>query len=441
MNKIILNKKEAIKLFNQLGDNFIVVKNPDYIFSPFDLYPAAPALKELENLKAVVMDMDGTTTTTESICIHSLELMVRRMSNRIKKNDWSGLTNLDYPHIIGNSTTKHVEYLINRYKKYLSVNSIIYWFIYSALWTIKNSKDVKRIDEVKNDLSILGFESFEKKEETQKYINGKLSINKATELLSRFYINITIKSKNQLIRAGIDIYYQRYHEILGLISQGKSKLISKELFGNPNKNLIEAMPGVLIFISFIKGWLDKQDIEAIRKYFAPIKSDCRINQKNFLILAEKFRKQRVKIGLVTSSIFYEADLVIKEVFKVLQSQIKSSILSESKKEFLLKKFSDYHNIYDCFVTASDSSEVRLKPHRDLYSIALHQLNINKEDFDKVLGLEDSESGTIAIRTAGIGMAVAVPFAETRGHNLLAASHICYKGLPELILKHSLFIKI
>jgi beta-phosphoglucomutase-like phosphatase (HAD superfamily) len=70
----------------------------------------------------------------------------------------------------------------------------------------------------------------------------------------------------------------------------------------------------------------------------------------------------------------------------------------------------------------------LKPHRDLYSIALHKLNVSqKTTLSKVIGFEDSESGTIAIRAAGIGKCIAVPFAETSGHNLDAATHICNDG--------------
>ena len=92
------------------------------------------------------------------------------------------------------------------------------------------------------------------------------------------------------------------------------------------------------------------------------------------------------------------------------------------------------------ITASDSNEIRLKPHRDLYSIALHKLGVPKNKFKHVIGFEDSESGSIAIRAAGIGLSVAVPFAQTSGHNMNTAAYICKNGLPEVILKHNLFLK-
>jgi beta-phosphoglucomutase-like phosphatase (HAD superfamily) len=134
-------------------------------------------------------------------------------------------------------------------------------------------------------------------------------------------------------------------------------------------------------------------------------------------------------------------IVLSEVFRVLCSEIENWPVSRSCKKVLLEKFSSYENIYDGFVTATDSSEIRLKPHRDLYSIALHQLGIPTSEYDQVIGFEDSESGTIAIRAAGIGLCLAVPFSDTQHHDFRAASHVLHGGLPEAILKHNVFLKI
>lgn len=438
MKKLIKRTDEAIKVLEKLGSEFVIVKNPEYVFSPFEIYPVAGSKKYLDKLFAVVMDMDGTTTTTEKICIHSLELMIRRMSNKLSIDEWEGLTKDDYPHIIGNSTTKHVEYLINKYQSSFDLDSIFYWYIYSALWTIKNSKDQKRIEEVKNNLRVLNLSDILESNLAQKYFDDKIKLTKASKTLSHVIQPTKISSPNLLVRIGIDIYYQRYHKILSIISKGQSKKIAIELFGDENKNLIEPMPAVLIFLSLIKGLFDKDDYQVVTEYLSEF--NCNFEKRVYLKLIRMFRKHPVKIGLVTSSIFYEADLVITEVMKVLVKQIKLLNFNKDKKKLLIKYFSDYHNIYDAIVTASDSSEIRLKPHRDLYSIALHQLNIPKKDYDKVMGLEDSESGTIAIRSAGINMSIAVPFAETLGHNLSAATHVCHNGLPELISKN-LFLKV
>lgn len=67
------------------------------------------------------------------------------------------------------------------------------------------------------------------------------------------------------------------------------------------------------------------------------------------------------------------------------------------------------------------------------------MGIPKTQFGNVIGFEDSESGTIAIRAAGIGLCVAVPFPDTRGHDLSAASFVLHGGLPEVILVHNVFV--
>jgi len=198
-------------------------------------------------------------------------------------------------------------------------------------------------------------------------------------------------------------------------------------------------------LALIKGWLDEGTESLFDELVETIPDNASCGEiqdqkDNFLRLCKIFQKKPLKVAVVTSSIEYEAKIVLKQVFRVLQKQIEKWEISKSLKEILLQQFSDYSNIYDGFVTASDSSEIRLKPHRDLYSIALHQLGIPKENFDQVIGFEDSESGTIAIRAAGIGLSCAVPFADTSGHDLSAAVFILDNGLPEAILKHNLFLK-
>lgn len=146
----------------------------------------------------------------------------------------------------------------------------------------------------------------------------------------------------------------------------------------------------------------------------------------------------MKTAIVTSSIFYEADIVLREVFKVIYSELNHLLKDSEFKTEILTHFKDYNLYYDAVITASDSSEIRLKPHRDLYSIALYRLNIPQEKFNEVIGFEDSESGTIASRAAGIGLCIAVPFAQTSGHNFKAATYVCKHGVPEVLLKYNLF---
>lgn len=432
MEKFV-NKEEALVLTAKLGNDFTIIKNPDYVFPEYEVVPIAEKLTNVKNVTALVMDMDGTTTTTEELCLHSLEYMIRRMSRLYSKEEWIGLDHeKDFPNVIGNSTTKHVEYLITTYNNLLNPKDVFNSFIDSARWTLKFGKDHKRSEEVKLNLKQFGF--------------GELINN----LEKEFEYNNQFEelSKTDQVRIGIDIYYQRYHFILQRIMNGESSKVSEELFNDPHKHLIHPMQGIGVFLALSKGLLGDES----ENLFDNLAADYKIKSgKEFQgnissiktrlkELGIRFESNPLKIAVVTSSIYYEADIVLSEVFKVLAEEVNQLSISAEKKEKIKSAFSNYTDFYDTVVTASDSSEIRLKPHRDLYSIALHQLNVPKNKFNEVIGFEDSESGTIAIRAAGVGLCCAVPFAQTSGHNLEAASHICNGGIPEVLLTHNLFIK-
>lgn len=447
MNKII-SQKEAVDAIKNYGNEFSIIYNPSNVYPDFLIYPMSIKKTLVKKIPvAIVMDMDGTTTTTEELCIHSLENAIRKMSGKLTQKDWKGLDHdLDYPHIIGNSTTKHIEYLILKYSKLFKKQQVIDSFLFASLWTIIFGKDEQRKNEVKMNLQHFGLTDFLADNSSQ--IKNDADIINHIKKFRQQKSNINF-SFNEYVKIAIDIYYQRYHEILNKISNGYSDEIANEVFGSSTKNLIEPMPGIWIFISLVKGWLGNEienllellleEYKEKREKIFTYKNKLSL-LKDLLRLSKIFSKNKIKLALVTSSIKYEAEIVINEVFNVIKKQIINSPLSETKKEFLIQKFSNYNNVYDTFVTASDSNELRLKPHPDLYNIALHQLNINKKNFCNVIGFEDSESGTIAMRNAGINLAVAVPFAQTKGHNLKAASVICKGGLPEAILKHKIFVK-
>lgn len=455
MKKKFANKIEAKQFISKLGDEFAVVTNPGYIHPEYELYPLAQKIKKpVSNLTASVMDMDGTTTTTEALCIHSLEYMVRKLSGRLTKQQWKGLDPVkDYPHIIGNSTTKHVEYLIEKYQKTFKNDQITKSFLYSACWTIIYGKDAKRKEEVLQNLNDFNCSELIKDDRLIRLNPSSLPDDEDEEqlgeyLFSKFGSQFKTPDFNSLVRVGIDVYYQRYHEILERIKLGEGKFIAENLFGDPDKHLIEAMPGIEIFLPMIKGLITSNEDVFFDQLLIDyeIKSGKRFPEKNidkarnsFKKLCHHFINNPLKVAVVTSSIFYEADIVLREVFKIILSKLDKMLPNGDEKNKILNKFKDYKNYYDAVITASDSNEIRLKPHRDLYSIALYKLNVPREKFHQVVGFEDSESGTIAIRAAGIGLSIAVPFAETSGHNLKAATYVCKGGLPEVILKHNLFL--
>ncbi|MGE5402131.1 MAG: hypothetical protein ACM3S2_17165 [Ignavibacteriales bacterium] len=456
MGKKFFNNKEAVKLIDDLGNEFVKIKNPDYIHPEYEICPMAKKVNNVkERITAFVMDMDGTTTTTELLCLHSLEYMIRLFSGRTSKEEWAGLDHVnDYPHIIGNSTTKHVEYLINKYKGTFIQKNMQEAFIKAALWTLIKGKDEKRKEEVRNNVISLKLGEMLTdplyRELTQNSAVQEITTAHLGRINASYGDKFDVSSFDNLVRAGIDVYYQRYHEILERIKKGEAGKVSDEIFSQPDIHLIEPMPGILIFLSIINGWVNEDETEyllpqLLKDYKTRTGREftlCTFEEvkNNLRRLAGIYRKDPAKTALVTSSIFYEADTVMNELMSILRAQLMCIEMPQKMKEFLCDRFSDYNNVYKSFITASDSSEIRLKPHRDLYSIALYKLNVSKDKFNTVAGFEDSESGTIAIRTAGIGLCVALPFAQTKGHDLTSASYICEGGLPEVLLTHKLFIQ-
>ncbi len=419
------------------------VRNPSYVFPPVEYYPLASPLKEVSALKVALMDMDGTTTTTEVLCIHSLEMMLRKMSGKMSQSEWMGVDHdSDLQHIIGNSTTKHVEYLLVKYQGLICEVHAFESFIDAAAITLLHGQDVNRTDEVIQNIRKLGLSSM---------VNDIHSGTSVDDLITKYGSRPGKIEFSMLVNMGIDIYYATYHHILGQLKAGDEDAVRKEVsgFGGMPGKLIAPMPGIPVMIPLIKGWLGNEAVHfgelLVQEYELKTGKSVSNEQKPLIIkklaaLGKSFEQSPAKVGLVTSSIAYEADIVIREVLKDMADTIKKSPLSSRRKELILHAYEDYHRVYDAFVTASDSSEIRLKPHRDLYSIALHRTGISPPDFDKVLGFEDSQSGTVAIRAAGIGCCIAVPFAQTASHNLDAATHILPGGIPEAIIDHGLFIR-
>jgi len=444
----LVNDEQGAALVKKLGGEFVVIENPSYVHPPYEVQPLASKVKvPVDRLVAAVMDMDGTTTTTEPLCLHSLETMVRRITNRPTVKEWEGLDKkADYPYIIGNSTTKHVEYLVKTYEKNISRGAFARSLLESALWTLIVGKDLKRREEVRATLVALNWSDLLEDPITRELL-GRNCFDKSEskveveKLLKKHKSALQLESFTQRVRAAVDIYYCRYHEILSAIAEGRGQELSAELLGG--RRLVEPMPGVAFFLSLIKGWLGKDAgklhdvlVEQANPEFRRTAPKNEEAIARLTKLGEYFHRNPLAVGLVTSSIKYEADIVLNEIFSILREQISTWPVRSD----LAERFNNPAEFYDAYITASDSSEIRLKPHRDLYSIALHAMGLAREDLGAVVGFEDSESGTIAIRAAGIGLCVALPFADTHGHDFDAATFTLFGGLPQAVLEHNLFIK-
>ncbi len=444
--------KTAAQLVAQLGDEYALVENPSYVFPPFEAYPLAKKRSQLdEGLNGAVMDMDGTTTTTEPLCIHSLEMMVRRITNRLDAKTWEGLDHQrDYPHIIGNSTTKHVEYLIQTYEKEIDATALRRWYLYSAAWTMGQAADEGRRREVRNNVTALGAGDLLNDERFTEQCMGSSDAPETAAVLdaltAEYADAFRLNTLTAVVRASVDIYYQRYHAILAQIAAGNGETVARTILGDHDGHLIEPMPGIGVFLALIKGWLGVDAAGCAEPLVAHLRrsgimSEMELGEPSTTLaqLGVYFEQHPVGVAIVTSSIAYEAKIVLGEVFRVLKNEVADWNIPEAKKQHIAAQFDDSSLYYDGFLTATDSCEIRLKPHRDLYSLALHQLGLHPDAFHTVVGFEDSESGTIAIRAAGIPICCALPFTMTQGHTFQAATHTCNGGIPEVILRHRVFL--
>src|SRR5690606_17697559 len=126
----------------------------------------------------------------------------------------------DYPHIIGNSTTKHVEYLVRAYREHLRPDAYRRHVIRSAAWTLGHAADEGRRAEVAANLAALGVGHLARDPRFHALQHAPdldaPDASAAIALLAgecRECLNSD--DLNDVTRAAIDIYYHRYHEILG----------------------------------------------------------------------------------------------------------------------------------------------------------------------------------------------------------------------------------
>lgn len=440
-----VDAKDLCQYISPLGNTFALVQNPPFVFPPYEAYPLGAARTCLDDgLEAVVMDMDGTTTTTEALCIESLATMVSCMTGKGKSGACEVLNpDRDYPNIIGNSTTLHVEYLVNRYKDQIQPMAVCEHFIRAAAWNMCCGIDPRRGTEARTSLitqglsDLLAFPDFNE-------LCDKLGTQTAEETTSAFrslaplwLSRLKMENTPNLTRIGIEIYYQHYHELLANMNASVQRVAD----GRPR--LIEPMPGIGIALALLKGWLGESAAplgervaSLLQKSYASKRQEIGMGMPHLGELGAYFKRNPVKLALVTSSIATEANFVLGEVFRVIVDEIGDWEIPAEMRERIQLGFSDPMRFYDAFITASDSSEIRLKPHRDLYSIALNTLGVPPERFHRVAGFEDSESGVIAIRAAGIPLSCALPFTMTAKHGFEAATWICPGGMPEvMVLRH------
>jgi hypothetical protein len=455
-----LNVEQAGEQMRYLADRlgvteFAQVRNLEYVSSPHELYPLAPRVTPpLERIVAFAVDMDGTSTTTEPLALHALEYMVRRITGRMETAAWPGLDEkLDYPHVIGNSNFRHTEFLVARYRDQLDYAALRQAFIEAVCWTLANTADAQRLRDVSHNARACGLGELLSDRGFRELVqSGTVTADSAARLVApfaqRFGPAFRCDHSGVLVSAALDVYYARYHAILQRIERGEGERLSRELLGKSGHHLVEPMPGYDVFLALIKGWLgDEADrvFELLRgellahPQLGYTAAELDAHRPRLARLAAYFQRQAAKLALVTASIRYEAEVVMPEVIRLAAQRVQDWPISAVRKGQIAAHLEDYRAVFDAFVNASDVCEHRLKPHRDLYSLALCQMSVPKSEYGFCVGLEDTEPGVIALRAAGIGCAVALPNRDTSRQDYSAATMIIQGGLPELILVHNLLL--
>lgn len=455
--KKILNSEEASEIVAKLGLEFAVVHNPAPLYPEIELYPLAPKITAPQKeLSAVILDLEGTVCSTQELRLHSLEYVIRSISGRNSKEEWKGLDPLiDHPNLFGISISEAIRYLVQRYHNFIKAEELKTAYLHSVLWTIILSRSQERKREAIISLEHLGLGEMLKDPKLEELTLQKEFTKYNSNVITGYFLHkygnhLSLQNFDNTVRAASEIFFQHYYQMLELIRYGEGSSLAEEISGDSQTPIIRPMPSVPLLFALVKGWLGEDvnylfeeisrelKAKSSQVYRISSEEDAKLKLKK---LAEHFRLHPLKIAVVTSSAFYEADIILSELFHTVSSQIRKWKLPQEKKEMLIEKFTDYKNVVDVFTTSGDASKIRPKPHRDLYSAALSQLALPQSMFNRILGFENTENGIIALRASGLGLVAAVPYNRNSRHDFSSAAFILPGGITEAVLNYNLFISL
>ncbi len=432
-------------------DELVAVRNLGFIPHARDLYLLSPQTAlPLDTIAAFAVDMDGTSTTTEPLALHALEYMMRCVTNRMTPAEWPGLdAQHDIPFVIGNSNFRHTEFLLQRYADALDRPAFCARFIEALLWTMATMDDRQRLAEVRLNARNCGLATLLDDPQwlhtlRHGHITDETCAALAAPFIQQFGAQFAPTIASAEVSAALDIYYYRYHAILHRIRRGHADELAATLLGDRTHHLVAPMPGYSVFLCLIKGWLDERAAPLaglLRAAHLKDKTARASDTPTFVALCRQFQARPAKVALVTASIAFEAHVVMKEVIRLVRAEVAKWPVPTALRRELRKHLHDYHAIFDGFVTASDASEARLKPHRDLYSISFQQMAIARDEYPHCMAIEDTEPGILSARAAGFGVTIGLPNHDTSRQNYAKASRVVHGGLPELVLDLALCLKL
>ena len=358
------------------GDVYLRVPTP--VGRPA-LYLLPPIPKEYDKIDSIVMDMDGSSTDTEKLVLRAMRDMMREIlqNPEFKFADKTEADDGDYPHIIGDSTTNHVRYLTTKYGKGIDERRLSAGYLRALRrhHSVKTRFELMERDFISGDRKVFDDPAL-KELLSSEAMPLEVADKSALELTDKYSVRM------DRLQGAIDIYYANYHIILMGIRDGKI-----------TEALIEPMPFLAEFLSVSK-------------------------------------ELGIKLGLVTSSVQKEAEIVMPIVFAGMDFDT---------------PFKEY---YDSIITASNNEmENYLKPHPMLYDIALTEMGFQHQSMrNGSFGIEDSTAGLKAVRAAGIS-AVAVIHPGTKNHDKSFANLGTARldgeergGLRDIMVRSKLFLK-
>lgn len=455
-DKKLLKSEEASEIVAKMGLEFAVLHNPAPLYPEVELYPLAPKVTApRKELQAVMLSLEGTVCSTLELRLHSLEYVIRSISGRTGKDQWKGLDPLlDHPNLLGISVSEQIRYLIQRYHNFIKNDQLKGAYFHSALWTIIIGHDQERKAETSRDLEYFGLGEMLKDSKLEELAAQKEFNKFNSNLITNYFLHkyggsFNPQNFDDRAKAASEVFFQHYHQMLELIKYGEGSNLAEEISGDSEIPLIRPMDSIPVLFALVKGLLGEEAVNLFEDLSRELKTKSsqvyRISSEmeaktQLERLGRIFEEHPSKVAIAASVSRYEADIILSEVFNNISHQVRKWKISHERKEKLLESFSDYRNMVEVFITADEASRIRPKPHRDLFSIALSRLGIQQNMFDRILGLEDTENGIIALRAAGIGLAAAVPFSRNIRHDFSSAAFVLPGGVTEAILNHNLFIR-
>lgn len=457
MNKKYITNDEASEIITQLGVEFAVVNNPENIFPAFEIYPLAPKITaKQKNISAVLLNMEGIFISTENLHLHSLEYMVRQFSGRFEKSQWHGLDKIiDYPGLLGDSSTNPVEFLVQRYHNYIKPDFFAEAFMHSILWILILGHDESWKKKVYTELAMLGYSEILNDPKLSEYIALKEFNKYNANVITNYFIHkynpvINIQNFAQTVSAARFIYNRRYQEILEVIKLGEGANLAEEIFETNDISFIRPNPGAALFLALCRGWLgddvkylfdDLGDSLKTLNSIGYLISDKEAALDQLLKLSSRFEAHPLKTALVSSQNHYSTSILISESLNLLAAEVRKWKLPEARKSGILEKFSHFADVFDTIITKNDISPIRKKPHPDAYSIAITRLGFDRSRFNEIIGIENSENGIISLRSSGIGLSLAFPPPKSQSLSFAHSVQILQGGFPELILNHNCYISL